>query len=54
MELDADMISDDNSTTGGSLGYFGTWGSYADYPSGHILVNTMEKGVFVLKIQNPA
>ncbi|RYP02089.1 hypothetical protein DL764_005970 [Monosporascus ibericus] len=38
---------------GGSLQFVGTWSSYADYPSGYILINTIERGAWVVKIQKP-
>ena len=38
---------------GGSLKFVGTWSSFADYPSGYILVNTIERGAWVLKVQDP-
>ncbi|RYP34655.1 hypothetical protein DL767_004215 [Monosporascus sp. MG133] len=43
----------DNEVGGGSLQFVGTWSSYADYPSGYILINTIERGAWVVKIQNP-
>ncbi|KAL6710360.1 hypothetical protein ACN47E_009306 [Coniothyrium glycines] len=42
---------DDNQTGGGSVDFVGTWSSYALFKSGHILVNTMERGAFILKFQ---
>lgn len=44
---------DDNMEGGGSLSFVGTWSSYADFPSGYILVNTIERGAWVLKVQDP-
>lgn len=44
---------DDNQRGGGTLEYVGTWSSYANYPSGYILINTIERGAWVVKIQNP-
>ncbi|RYP74860.1 hypothetical protein DL771_002781 [Monosporascus sp. 5C6A] len=43
----------DNEEGGGSLQFVGTWSSYADYPSGYILINTIERGAWVVKIQQP-
>lgn len=42
---------DDNATGGGKVDFVGTWSSYALFKSGYILVNTMERGAFVLKLQ---
>ncbi|KAH7561514.1 hypothetical protein BM1_02618 [Bipolaris maydis] len=42
---------DDNMPGGGSVDFVGTWSSYALFKSGHILVNTMERGAFVVKLQ---
>ena len=42
---------DDNTTGGGKVDFVGTWSSYALFKSGYILVNTMERGAFVLKLQ---
>ena len=42
---------DDNMTGGGSVDFVGTWSSYALFKSGHILINTMERGVFIVKMQ---
>lgn len=42
---------DDNVTGGGKVDFVGTWSSYALFKSGYILVNTMERGAFVLKLQ---
>ncbi|KAF2869358.1 hypothetical protein BDV95DRAFT_97764 [Massariosphaeria phaeospora] len=44
---------DDALRGGGGLNYVGTWSSYAGYPSGYILVNTIERGAWVLKVQKP-
>lgn len=43
---------DDNFRGGGNLSFVGTWSSYANYPSGHILINTIERGAWVVKVQN--
>ncbi|RYP56104.1 hypothetical protein DL769_009975 [Monosporascus sp. CRB-8-3] len=43
----------DDEEGGGSLQFVGTWSSYADYPSGYILINTIERGAWVVKIQKP-
>jgi len=42
---------DDNQPGGGSVNFVGTWSSYGLFKSGHILVNTMERGAFVVKLQ---
>ncbi|KAL5390657.1 hypothetical protein DPSP01_001731 [Paraphaeosphaeria sporulosa] len=42
---------DDNQAGGGVIDFVGTWSSYALFKSGYILVNTMERGAFVLKKQ---
>jgi hypothetical protein len=38
-------------TGGGKVDFVGTWSSYALFKSGYILVNTMERGAFILKMQ---
>lgn len=45
---------DDNATGGGQVDFVGTWSSYALFKSGYILVNTMERGAFILKMQDGA
>ncbi|KAF2010234.1 hypothetical protein BU24DRAFT_437022 [Aaosphaeria arxii CBS 175.79] len=40
---------DDNQPGGGVVDFVGTWSSYALFESGYILVNTMERGAFILK-----
>ncbi|PGH02872.1 hypothetical protein AJ79_07528 [Helicocarpus griseus UAMH5409] len=42
---------DDHLENGGLIEFVGTWSSYANFPSGHILVNTIERGAFILKMQ---
>ncbi|CBX93901.1 hypothetical protein IAQ61_003776 [Plenodomus lingam] len=42
---------DDNMPGGGSVDFVGSWSSYALFKSGHILVNTMERGAFVVKFK---
>lgn len=42
---------DDNIAGGGSVDFVGSWSSYGLFKSGHILVNTMERGVFVVKFK---
>jgi len=42
---------DDNQPGGGSVNFVGTWSSYALFKSGHILINTMERGAFIVKFQ---
>ena len=36
---------------GGTVDFVGKWSSYALFKSGHILINTMERGVFIVKMQ---
>ena len=43
---------DDNKTGGGSIEFVGSWSSFGGFPSGHIVINTMERGAFVVKVQN--
>jgi choice-of-anchor B domain-containing protein len=43
---------DDHERGGGITDFVGSWSSYAGYPSGFILVNTIERGVFVVKVQH--
>lgn len=45
---------DDNEVGGGSVDFFGTWSSYALFKSGYILVNTMERGAFIVKMKQEA
>ncbi|KAF2277360.1 uncharacterized protein EI97DRAFT_288958 [Westerdykella ornata] len=42
---------DDNAPGGGSVDFVGTWSSYALFKSGYILVNTMERGAFIVKLK---
>ncbi|KAF6815466.1 hypothetical protein CMUS01_12441 [Colletotrichum musicola] len=39
----------DNEPNGGSIDFVGTWSHYPYFKSGHILVNTIERGAFVVK-----
>lgn len=39
----------DNEENGGSLEFVGTWSHYPFFKSGYILVNTIERGAFVVK-----
>lgn len=43
---------DDDEPGGGILEYVGSWSHYAGFPSGNILVNTIERGVYIVK--NPS
>lgn len=43
---------DDNERGGGITDFVGSWSSYAGYPSGFILINTIERGAFVVKAQS--
>jgi hypothetical protein len=45
---------DDNTPGGGKVDFVGTWSSYALFKSGHILVNTMERGAFIVKLKDGA
>ncbi|KAI6351754.1 hypothetical protein MCOR25_009756 [Pyricularia grisea] len=45
---------DDNMEGGGSKAFVGTWSSYAGFKSGYILINTIEQGAFLVKVQDPA
>jgi choice-of-anchor B domain-containing protein len=42
---------DDDLPGGGAVDFVGTWSSYALFKSGYILVNTMERGAFILKMK---
>lgn len=42
---------DDNFRGGGNLTFIGTWSSYAGFPSGYILINSIERGAWVVKTQ---
>lgn len=37
---------------GGSIEFVGTWGHYPFFPSGFIVINTIERGAFVVKRTN--
>ena len=39
----------DNEEKGGSLEFVGTWSHYPYFKSGFIVVNTIERGAFVVK-----
>jgi choice-of-anchor B domain-containing protein len=41
---------DDQQTGGGTVKFAGTWSSYAFLKSGYILINTMERGAFLVKL----
>jgi hypothetical protein len=41
---------DDAEPNQGVIDWVGTWSHYAGFPSGYILVNTIERGVFVTKM----
>lgn len=40
---------DDDMPGGGNLTFTGTWANYPYFKSGYIVVNTLDRGVFVLK-----
>jgi choice-of-anchor B domain-containing protein len=40
---------DDRNANGGSTDFVGTWSHYPFFKSGYILVNTIERGAFVVK-----
>ncbi|CRK29942.1 hypothetical protein BN1708_005081, partial [Verticillium longisporum] len=42
---------DDRNANGGSIDFIGTWSHYPFFKSGFILVNTIERGAFVVKRQ---
>ncbi|KAK6505995.1 hypothetical protein TWF506_010921 [Arthrobotrys conoides] len=42
---------DDGKEDGGVLEFVGSWSSYAMLPSGYILVNSIERGAFIVKLQ---
>ncbi|PNH39126.1 hypothetical protein VD0004_g7751 [Verticillium dahliae] len=41
---------DDNEPGGGIVQYSGTWASYAQFDSGYIFINTIERGAFLAKL----
>ncbi|KUI63732.1 hypothetical protein VM1G_10586 [Cytospora mali] len=43
---------DDTLPEGGAVAFVGTWGHYPFFPSGFIVVNTIERGAFVVKRSN--
>ncbi|KAJ3507671.1 hypothetical protein NLJ89_g6171 [Agrocybe chaxingu] len=45
---------DDNRPSNGSLQFVGTWSSYPFFPSGYIIINTIERGAFVVKLKEGA
>jgi choice-of-anchor B domain-containing protein len=40
---------DDHLPGGGEVEFTGTWSNYPFFPSGYIMINTIERGVFVVK-----
>lgn len=40
---------DDDLEGGGSVEFVGTWSHFPYFPSGHIVINTMDRGAFVVK-----
>ncbi|KAF2709062.1 hypothetical protein K504DRAFT_294807 [Pleomassaria siparia CBS 279.74] len=42
----------ENDATDGSIAFVSSWSSFGGFPSGHIVINTMERGAFVVKVQN--
>ncbi|TDZ68466.1 hypothetical protein CTRI78_v002114 [Colletotrichum trifolii] len=44
---------DDNEPGGGLNNYVGTWSHYPYFKSGYIVINTMERGVWVVKRSSP-
>jgi choice-of-anchor B domain-containing protein len=47
---DDDQLENGN---GGILEFVGSWSSYAGFKSGYILINTIEQGAFLVKVQDP-
>ncbi|KIX09555.1 uncharacterized protein Z518_00635 [Rhinocladiella mackenziei CBS 650.93] len=41
---------DDHLENGGIIDFVGTWSHYAGFPSGNVFVNTIERGAFVVKM----
>ncbi|KAK5106763.1 hypothetical protein LTS08_000885 [Lithohypha guttulata] len=41
---------DDHLPNGGIIDFVGTWSHYANFPSGYVLVNTIERGAFIVKM----
>ncbi|RVX71169.1 hypothetical protein B0A52_03535 [Exophiala mesophila] len=41
---------DDDLPNGGIIDFVGTWSHYAGFPSGNILINTIERGAFIVKL----
>lgn len=41
---------DDQEPGGGSVGMYGTWSSYAMFPSGFVYINTIERGGYLVKM----
>ncbi|KAL3420395.1 hypothetical protein PVAG01_08894 [Phlyctema vagabunda] len=41
---------DDEAPGGGIVDFVGTWSSYAFFKSGYILINTIERGAFIVKL----
>ncbi|KAI4716835.1 hypothetical protein E4T48_06957 [Aureobasidium sp. EXF-10727] len=44
-----DIYPEDDATDG-LVDFVGTWSHYAGFPSGYIMINTIERGVFVVKM----
>ena len=45
---------DDNVSGGGVVDFVGSWSSYALFKSGYILINTIERGAFIVKVKASA
>jgi choice-of-anchor B domain-containing protein len=43
---------DDHEENGGVIDFVGSWSHYAGLPSGNIVINTIERGVFVARISS--
>ncbi|TFK21272.1 hypothetical protein FA15DRAFT_707366 [Coprinopsis marcescibilis] len=41
---------DDNAPGGGALDFVGSWSSYGLFPSGNIIINTIERGAYVVRL----
>jgi len=44
-----DIYPEDDATDG-LVDFVGTWSHYAGFPSGYIMINTIERGVFIVKM----
>ena len=47
------VVYPEDDAVGGVVDFVGTWASYGYFESGWILINTIERGLFSVKYNNP-